>query len=86
MAERFSADIEQVIRDRLESGAYPSEDELFRGALAALELLEQDRVARWESRNRLALEQSAAGLSRPIDDEKVLTRLRERLAREGIFE
>jgi hypothetical protein len=50
----------------------------------ALDQIEQDKLVRWNERNRLAIEQSEQGLSEPLDDEKVLARLRERLARDGI--
>lgn len=66
-------------------GVYQSEDDVLRDALDALDQMEQDKLARWNERNRLAVEQSSNGLSRPLDDEKVLARLRERLASEGIL-
>jgi hypothetical protein len=53
--------------------------------LDALEQRELERVTRWNERNQLAIEQSQQGLSMPLDDERVLTRLRERLAKEGIL-
>ena len=63
--------------------AYQFEDEVLRGALAAPEQLEQTRFARWEERNRLAVKQSSQGLSRPLNEQQVLARLRDRLAMEG---
>ena len=86
MAYQFPADVEQLIKERMALGVYSSEDEVLRDALGALEQLEQERLARWDERNRLAIEQSEQGLSRPLDDKRVLARLRERLAREGILE
>ena len=85
MTYQFPADVEQLIKQRMTLGIYASEDEVLRDALGALEQREQERLARWDERNRLAIEQSQQGLSRPLDDEKVLARLRERLAGEGIL-
>ena len=86
MAYQFPADVEQLIKQRMALGVYTSEDEVLRDALGALEQLEQQRLARWDERNRLAAEQSQQGLSRPLDDQRVLARLRERLAQEGVLE
>lgn len=84
MTRQFPADVEQLIKQRMALGIYASEDEVLRDALGALEQREQERLARWDERNRLAIEQSKQGLSKPLDDEKVLARLHERLANEGI--
>jgi Arc/MetJ-type ribon-helix-helix transcriptional regulator len=86
LAYQFPADVEQLIKQRMALGVYTSEDEVLRDALGALEQLEHQRLARWDERNRLAAEQSQQGLSRPLDDERVLARLRERLAQEGVLE
>lgn len=86
MAYQFPPDVQQLIKDRMASGIYASEDEILRDALGALDLLEQDRINRWGERNRLSSEQSAQGLSKPLDDAMVLARLRERLAKEGVFD
>jgi Arc/MetJ-type ribon-helix-helix transcriptional regulator len=86
MAYHFPPDVERLVKDRMASGIYASEDEMLRDALEALEQLEQDRANRWEERNRLSAEQSARGLSKSLDDAKVLARLRERMAKEGVFD
>jgi len=70
----------------MSDGRYKSEDDLLRDAMDALDQLEQDRVTRWDERNRIAMEQSQQGLSKPLDDDAVLRRLRERLAKEGIID
>jgi Arc/MetJ-type ribon-helix-helix transcriptional regulator len=67
----------------LKNGLYADEDDILRDAMDALDQVEQDKLLRWHERNRLATEQSRQGLSKPLDDEAVLARLRERLAREG---
>lgn len=61
-----------------------TEDEVIREAMDALGQREQDRLIRWEERNRIAVQQSQEGLSKPLDDKAVLARLRERLAEAGI--
>lgn len=67
------------------AGAYVTEDEVIRDAMDALDQIEQDKLARWSERNRLSAQQSEQGLSKPLDDQEVLARLRERLAKEGIL-
>lgn len=70
----------------MSGGRYESEDDLLREAMDALDQLEEDKLTRWHDRNRIAMEQSQQGLSRPLSDEAVLGRLRERLAKEGIVD
>ena len=84
MSYQFPQDIEERVRARISGGPYQSEDEVIREAMDALDQLEQDRLIRWSERNQIAVQQSQQGLSRPLDDKAVLTRLRERLAKEGI--
>lgn len=57
---------------------------MLRSALDALEERDQEKLRRWHEGNRIAIEQSRQGLSKPLDDEQVLQRLRARLAQEGI--
>ena len=85
MIRHIPADVQERLEARLAEGAYQSEDEILRDAMDALDQIEADKVTRWNERNRLATEQSEQGLSKPLDDQKVLARLRERLAREGIL-
>ena len=86
MSYEFPPDLEQRVRARMSDGRYGSEDDLLREAMDALDQLEQDKIVRWDERNQIAQEQSHQGLSKPLDDEAVLARLRERLAREGIVD
>ncbi len=86
MAYQIPADIERLLKERMALGVYKSEDEVLRDALGALEQLEQERLACWDERNRLSIEQSKQGLSRPLDDQRVLARCAKPLAREGILE
>ena len=87
MTYEFPTDIQERLNARLNGdGAYESEDDVIRDAMDSLDQIEQDKLARWNDRNRLATQQSYRGLSKPLDDEKVLARLRDRLAKEGILE
>lgn len=85
VAYQFPPDVDRFVKERIASGNYTSEDDVLRDAMVALEQIEQHQLARWGERNRLAAEQSQLGLSKPLDDERVLARLRERLAQEGIL-
>jgi len=86
MSYQFPPDIEERLKARMSDGRYQSEDDVLREAMNALDQLEQDKLIRWEERNRLSTRQSEQGLSKPLDDEAVLGRLRERLAKEGIVD
>jgi Arc/MetJ-type ribon-helix-helix transcriptional regulator len=86
MTHQFPPDVAKLVKDRMASGAYASEDEILRDALGALEQVELDTIKRWQERSRLSAEQSQQGLSKPLDDTRVLARLRERLANEGILD
>ena len=68
----FPADIEERVKARMGNGCYQSEDDVIREAMDALDQLEQDKLTRWEERNRIAMQQSQRGLSKPLDDQAVL--------------
>ena len=68
----------------MSEGQYASEAELLRDAMDALDRLEEERLLRWHDRNRLAIEQSQKGKSRPLNDGAVIDRFRKRLLAEGI--
>lgn len=51
----------------------------------ALDQDELDKLTKWNERNQLATEQCVQGLSKPLDDQRVLDRLRQRQANEGII-
>ena len=86
MIYQFPPDIAERLQARMKDGRYQSEDDVLREAMDALDQLEQDKLTRWDERNQLSIQQSQQGLSRPLNDEAVLGRLRERLAREGIVD
>lgn len=82
MIYELPEDLRKRIEARLAEGDYHSEEDVLRCAMDALDQVEQDKLTRWNERNRLAMEQSARGESKPLDDAKVLRRLRNRLDRD----
>ena len=84
MPYHLPADINQRLQACIAAGICQSEDEVLRDALDALEQRNQEKLRRWHDGNAIALEQSRQGLSKPLDDEAVIAKLRERLAAEGI--
>lgn len=86
MHYQFPADICQRLEACIAGGRFANEDDVLRNALDALEEREQKTLERWHEGNAVALEQSRRGLSKPLDDDVVLSRLRARLAAEGIVD
>ncbi len=86
MTNELPTDLRIRLQDRLRDGLYENEDEVLRAAMDALDEIEMDKLTRWNEGNRLAIEQSRQGLSKPLDDESVLARMRVRLAKEGIVD
>ena len=84
MPYKVPPDLDDRIQAYIVSGGFQDENEVLSIALDALEEREQEKLRRWHEGNRIAMEQSRQGLSKPLDDEAVIGRLRERLAREGI--
>ncbi|MCG8650069.1 MAG: hypothetical protein MI861_09555 [Pirellulales bacterium] len=60
MSCEFPPDLEQRARARMSDGRYGSEDDLLREAMDALDQIEQDKVTRWDERNRIAQASIAA--------------------------
>lgn len=91
MPYEFPADIRDRLQAQIVSGGYASEEEVIRDALDALEAaddikIEEDKLFRWTELNRLAELQSQQGQTKPLDDERFLSRIRERLEKEGIID
>lgn len=86
MSHQVPPDIEERLQSRIKDGRYECTDAVLRDAMDALDQVEHDKLLRWNERNRLAIQQSQQGLSKPLDDEAVLQRLRSRLAAEGIVD
>jgi len=85
MTYEFPADIRDRLQARLNDGTYSCEDDVIRDAMDALDEVEQTKHERRSERNRLAAQQSEQGLSRPLDDERVLARLLDALGKDGII-
>lgn len=86
MTKELSPDIREWLKLRMIDGMFRSEGDVLRAAMDALDQVEEDKLTRWSECNRRAIEQSRQGLSKPLDDEAVLVRMRERLAKEGIVD
>jgi Arc/MetJ-type ribon-helix-helix transcriptional regulator len=86
VAYQVPDDVEHLIKQRTALGAYSSEYDVQRDPFESLERPEQERSARWDKQNHLTIKQSSQGLSRPLDDQQVVARLRARLTKEGILE
>ncbi len=84
MAYQLPPDLEQIVLSRVDSGDYQNEEEVLRTAIQLLDQREEDLLKNWQQQNQVAIEQSQQGLSKPLDDDAVLGRLRSRLAKEGI--
>ena len=86
MNYHFPPDIARRLQARMSDGRYQSEDDVLREAMDALDQVEQDKLLRWNERNQIAIQQSKKGLSKPLDDDAVLQRLRARLEKEGVID
>jgi Arc/MetJ-type ribon-helix-helix transcriptional regulator len=83
MHYEFPPDLKQRVAERLSDGNYQSEDELLREALNALDELDREKVRLFQEGNRIALEQSRLGLSKPLDLSAMFARIEARVAAEG---
>lgn len=86
MSYQLPPDLDQRVKAIMSQGGYRIEDDVLRHAMDALDQLEQEKLVRWHNRNETAVRQSSEGLSKPLDDDAVLVRLRQRLAQEGIID
>ncbi len=76
MPYQLPPDLDHRIQTYLSAGGFQNEDDVLRSALDALEEREQEKLRHWHDGNRIAIEQSQQGLSKPLDDEAVIARLR----------
>jgi len=83
MHYRFPPDLHERVQARLSDGTYQSEDDLLRDAMNALDDLDRERLRLFQEGNRVALEQSRLGLSKPLDLNALLQRVETRIAAEG---
>jgi hypothetical protein len=65
MAHEIPIDIQERPKARLIQAVYQNEADILHDALDALDEAEQDKLAGWNERNRLASDQSMLGLSKP---------------------
>ena len=80
MSHAFSPDLDRVIRERMATGMYATQDELLLDALHALDELEQrHRELREEVQARVA--KAGKGLSAPLDIEALKAEARQQLHR-----
>jgi Arc/MetJ-type ribon-helix-helix transcriptional regulator len=82
MAYEFPPDVDHRVQAYLAAGGFQNEDEVLRTALDALEERERDKLRRWHEGNRIAIEQSRQGLSRPLDLDELMERVERRVAGE----
>ncbi|MFO0787937.1 MAG: hypothetical protein U0805_00670 [Pirellulales bacterium] len=80
MTYQFPPDIEKRVRAQMGSSGAANEDDVLRAAMDALEQLDEIKLRRWQAGNDLALRQSAAGLSKPLNLGTLLERVEERAA------
>jgi Arc/MetJ-type ribon-helix-helix transcriptional regulator len=80
MAYQFPPDLDERVKAQMLRRGLPSEDDVLREAMDALDQLEQDKLRRWHERNQIAIEQSHLEQSTPLDLESVLIRVEERIA------
>ena len=86
MPYQLPPDLDHRVQAHLLAGGFQDANDVLCAALDALEDREQEKLRRWNEGNRIAMEQSKQGLSKPLDVEAMLARLHARLAREGITE
>ena len=84
MTFQLPPDIHKNIQAHIASGDYQNEEDVLRTAMHLLGQREEDVLKKWDEKNQIAIEQSQQGLSKPLNDQAVLGRMRSRLARKGI--
>jgi len=78
----LTPDVEQIIREKVQSGRYPSESVVIREVLRALEERDQDDATKLENLRReilIGLDQIDRGEVVPLDKEEIEARVSERL-------
>lgn len=80
MVYQLPIDIELRIMQCIGHGGYQSQEEVLREAMDALDARDRSRLHRWNERNKLAMEQSQQGLSKPLDLDALLDRVAKRLS------
>jgi|GEM_PF-2530028 len=70
----------------MQGGAFQSEDDLIRSAIAALVQIESEKRRRWNERNQMAEDDFANGRMESLDREQFWQQMRDDLIREGILD
>ena len=85
MSHVITTNIQQRIEALMASGEYDNEDVILEQAIDALawRRREEEKLRRWNERNRQAVDESRQGLSKPLDLEAVLNRVETRVAEDG---
>ncbi|HZW29833.1 MAG TPA: type II toxin-antitoxin system ParD family antitoxin [Isosphaeraceae bacterium] len=81
-----SAELQQIVREKVESGDYASADDLLREALQLLD--DRDRLRAWKLealRQEIAvgIQQAEQGMVAPLDMDAIRTKVAERLRSQG---
>ncbi len=79
---RLPPDIDKRVKARIAGGSYTSEEQVLREAMNALDHLEREKLRRWQEQNRIAVEQSERGISKPLNLGAVLDRVERRIVGE----
>jgi Arc/MetJ-type ribon-helix-helix transcriptional regulator len=83
------SEYEAILLQAVASGAFSNPQEALRHAIELLDAERtqaysvndnEKRLERWNERNNTAIEQSKQGLSKPLDDDAVMSRLNSRIS------
>jgi len=80
MQYQFPQDLQKWVDAHMSAGGYQSPDDLMRAAMNALDELDRENLRLFQEGNRIAMEQSRLGLSKPLDLAAVLERVEQRVA------
>ena len=80
---QFPPDLQQWVDAHLSTGVYRTPDDLLRDAMHALDDLDREKLRIFQEGNRIAMEQSRPGRSKPLDLTAVLDRVEQCAAAEG---
>jgi len=86
MSYQFPSDIQTRVDAFMQGGAFQSEDDLIRSAIAALVQIESEKRRRWNERNQMAEDDFANGRMESLDREQFWQQMRDDLIREGILD
>jgi len=82
MPYQLPPELDHRVQAYLLTGGFQSENDVLCAALDALEEREQEKLRRWNEGNRIAIEQSKQGLSKPLDVDAMMARIEQRVAQQ----